>query len=455
MSNFTNTVSEKFLNTVNRFWMFDNTSDVVVGFSGGADSVCLLHLLNSFKNTFGYKLKAVHVNHGIRGDEAARDECFAESFCKMFKIPFECVRINCIEEAKNSKESLEECGRRLRYEIFNSFSGENSKIATAHNANDNAETIIFNIARGTTIKGLSGIPFVRDNVVRPLLLCSRNEIEGYCKENNLDFIVDSTNLCDDYTRNKIRHSVLPVIEELNPSYLESFASLSDNAYAVSDFLKIQADSLLNSARKNDWVFDREVLLKGHESVVCEAIFKAYYEFSGKKLDNKKVKSIYELLSVCGRKQIYGNDFVEVKRENLRFYKVTSVKIGKMIPVKALPFSVQFNDYTVNLEEFYNNSKIVNQKEYHNMIDFDTVIGNLVIRTREPGDDFTFKKRGVTKTLKKLFTEENIPIEIRDRLPVIADDSGVVWVQGFGVNKRCQPINDKGNIVIVRGEYNDK
>lgn len=455
MNNFTKIVTVKFLDTVAKYRMFENTEAVVVGFSGGADSVCLLHILNSFKNTFGYELKAVHINHGIRGDEARRDEDFAKSFCLKLKIPFVVFHYDCIEEAKQNKESVEECGRRLRYMAFNSSCDRNSKIATAHNANDNVETVIFNVARGTTVKGLSGIPFARDNIIRPLLSCSRAEIEGYCKENNLNFVTDSTNLSVDYTRNKIRHKILPVIEEINPSFTDAFSSLSNNANIVSEFLAKEAEDLITASCKGEHIYDRQLLLDSQEAVVGEVLFKAFFAFSGKSLDNKKVKALQNLLKDGGRLQLSGNNFAEVKKEYLRFYIASELSEANACFINTIPCSVQLDAFTVFLENIENNSKIVHQNHCSDMIDYDTVVGNLVLRARKAGDKFTFKKRNVSKSLKKLFNEENIPVELRDKIPVLSDDSGVVWVQGFGVTKRCSVTKDSDNIVLVRGKYNDR
>lgn len=455
MNNFTKVVSQKFLNTVNKFRMFENAETIIVGFSGGADSVCLLHLLNSFKDEFSFTVNAVHINHGIRGEEADSDQAFAKKICEDLGITFNAVSINCIKEAEITKESVEECGRRLRYQIFNSFCNCNCKIATAHNANDNAETIIFNMARGTTVKGLCGIPYVRDNIIRPVLECSRSEIEGYCRENNLSYVTDSTNLSDEYTRNMIRHQVLPVIEKVNPSFLSAFTSLSDSACCVTEYISDNAELLLQKAKTDENIYRKSFLLESHYSVCSEALYRAYYKFSDKTLDNSKVKALYNLLISGGRLQLHGENFAEVKKDYIRFYKVQKGSCLEESVIESYPFSFKFKENLITLEIFNNNSKIVNEIRYNNMINYDAVVGKLVLRTRKAGDKFTFGKRGITKSLKKLFTEENVPVELRDEIPVISDDVGVVWVYGFGVTKRCLPICECGNIVLVRGENNDR
>ncbi len=455
MSNFTDVVKEKVLKAVNEYKMLENTDEIIVGFSGGADSVCLLHILNSFKDKFGYFLKAVHINHGIRGDEAKRDENFAKEFCLKYDIPFHVFTFNCIEEAQKNKETLEECGRRLRYESFNKVCGKKSKIATAHNANDNAETIIFNITRGTSVKGLCGIPFVREIIIRPLLYCSRKEVEGYCKENALDFVTDSTNSEVEYTRNKIRHLILPVLEEINPSYISSFIALSDNAKIVTDYLINDTKDLIQKARIGDFIYGKNILLNADKAIVYEMFCSEFSKYCNLVLDRKKVYSLYELLVNGGRLQIYGNIFAEVKKDYFRFYRTSEIVSENDIIITSFPFEKQFGNYTINLEKNTKYSKIVNQIDAVDVIDCNTVSGNLILRTRKAGDDFTFPKRKVTKSLKKLFIEENIPIEIRNEIPVISDDIGVVWVYGFGVTKRCCADKHSDNIILVRGKNNDR
>ena len=455
MNNFTVLVKEKVLKALYDHNMLDNTEEVVVGFSGGADSVCLLHILNSVKDDFGFSIKAVHINHGIRGEEADADEDFARNFCLNLNVPFDFFKFDCINDAETNKETLEECGRRVRYESFNRVCGQKSKIATAHNANDNAETMIFNITRGTSVKGLCGIPFVRDNIIRPLLYCSRKEIEGYCKDNNLEFVTDSTNLTDEYTRNKIRHLVMPVLEEINPAYLSSFNSLSDNAKNVTDFLKNKAECLIAQSKIGDFAYNRTILLGADKSIVSEMLYSEFFAYSRLRLDAKKIEALYDLLYKSGRLQLYGNLYAEVKKDYFRFYQIKETVLNNKIDVSNIPFEITFGDYHVDIEKITNNSKIVNHFGKVDMIDYNAISGHLVLRNRMAGDKFTLPKRNVTKTLKKLFMEENIPIEKRNKIPVLCDDNGVVWVLGFGVDKRCIATNDCDNIMLVRGEYIDR
>ncbi|MBO5856977.1 MAG: tRNA lysidine(34) synthetase TilS, partial [Clostridia bacterium] len=181
-------VREKAKKAIEKHKMLNKGDTVVVGLSGGADSVCLLHFLNSIKTEYNLTIISAHINHGIRGEEAEKDALFSKTFSENLNVDFRLLKVDCVNEAKKNGETVEEAGRRIRYEFFNSLIGkENSVIATAHNSNDNMETIIFNITRGSSLNGAKGIPPKREIIIRPLIFCTREEIEGYCKENSLEF----------------------------------------------------------------------------------------------------------------------------------------------------------------------------------------------------------------------------------------------------------------------------
>nr|MBR2040323.1 tRNA lysidine(34) synthetase TilS [Clostridia bacterium] len=226
------------LDTVSAYSLFKKGDVVTVALSGGADSVALLYALNQLKNDLGITLKAVHLNHQIRGDEALRDESFVKDFCDSLNIELICERIDVPQFAKSNNLSLETAARKARYNLFERVN--EGAIATAHTASDNLETLLLNLARGTSLDGLCGIPVKRDYIVRPIISATREDIENYCKDNNLKFVTDSTNLTDDYTRNKIRHKIVPVLKEINPKAELSALKTSKSLTEASAFLKQEA-----------------------------------------------------------------------------------------------------------------------------------------------------------------------------------------------------------------------
>lgn len=452
MIDYTRVVKDKLFSAVSDYSMLDSCDSIVVGFSGGADSVCLLHLLKSLEDDLSVKVSAAHINHGIRGDEAQRDEAFCRDFCEKYEIPFNLKRIDCISLAREYGETVEERGRKERYSFFDTLCLSNRfKIATAHNSNDNAETVIFNLCRGTAIKGAGGIPPVRNNIIRPLICCSREEIEGYCKENNLVYMTDSTNLSDDYTRNNIRHNVLPVLERVNSAYLDKIREFSDFASELSVYLRQTAEEKLCEATIESGVYDVNYLLSFSKIICLECIVVALSRFSDVSLTRQKILEIYDLLSENGRIQICGNIFCEVIKNKLRFYECCNRCDGKVIVGTSSDNEFFYNGYKVKLSRYSKYSKNVNKNILDNLVDCDKIVGNLYLSTRSQGDEFTYHNRKVTKSLKKLFNELGVPIEKRDVLPILYDDEGVVWVFGVGTNSRCRVIDYATNIIFVTGE----
>ena len=235
-------MEQKVLDTIKKYNLIEEGDRVVIGVSGGPDSISLLDILNKFKQNkiLNFEIIVAHINHQIR-EEANDDEEYVQDYCEKNKIKFYSKRIDVIKYANNNKIGLEEAGRNLRYEFFDEIlQKENAnKIAIAHNKNDKAETIIMNIIRGTGISGLKGIePIREEKYIRPLLKCDRDEIEEYCKTNNLNPRIDKTNFENDCTRNKIRNIVLPYIKkEFNYNIIETINRLSEVATETENYLK--------------------------------------------------------------------------------------------------------------------------------------------------------------------------------------------------------------------------
>ena len=225
-------MKDKVRNTILEFDMIpQKPCKVTVALSGGADSVALLYSLYLLKDELGLSLSACHVNHNLRGEESDGDELFVRRLCRMLDIPLY-VRNIRVSDYAGKHESIELVARRIRYDFFSEL-GTDRLIATAHTASDNCETVLINLIRGTALSGLCGIPPKRDNVIRPLIDCTREEIEGFCRKYSLGYVTDSTNLSDDYTRNKLRLNVIPVLKKINPSLMASVGRMS-HSVALDD-----------------------------------------------------------------------------------------------------------------------------------------------------------------------------------------------------------------------------
>ena len=258
---------------------------ILVAFSGGADSSALLYMLATYAKINGGRIYAAHVNHMIRGEEADRDEEFCKKFSDSLGVELFVCRRDVPEYAKRTSQSVETAARQVRYEFFDSIMQEHGIpiLATAHNANDNLETIIFNICRGCGLTGVSGIPESRPckhgTVVRPILYMSRAEILDFCKQNSLDFVTDSTNTDTDYTRNKIRAQIVPILTEINSAAVENAARLSQSLREDSACLESLSDWFFEEMN-DDGSFEIEKILGSPAAVTNRAISSLYYAVSG-------------------------------------------------------------------------------------------------------------------------------------------------------------------------------
>ena len=239
-------MKQKILQTIKKYNLIENGDGIVIGVSGGPDSICLLHVLNELKNELNFKIYVAHINHMIR-EEADEETEYVKEFCENLGIECYIKRIDVVKIANNLKRGTEETGRQIRYEFFNEVLEKttSNKIATAHNNNDKVETILMNILRGSGISGLKGIEAIRDNkYVRPLIETSREEIEQYCKDNNLNPRIDKSNSENIYTRNKVRNVVIPYIkQEFNPNILKTINRLSEVSTEENEYLnKVTAET---------------------------------------------------------------------------------------------------------------------------------------------------------------------------------------------------------------------
>lgn len=411
-----------------QYSLFGGTKLITVACSGGADSMALLHALQSIAEEYGFTVKAAHFNHLIRGEEADRDEAFVRNYCSRCGIEFVAGRSNVPEYAAENNLSVELAARKLRYEFLLKVSN-GGVVATAHHAGDNLETMLFNLVRGTALAGLCGIPPKRDIYIRPLILCSREEIEKYCNENGIEYVTDSTNLSDEYSRNRLRHHVVPELKAVRSSVETAAARTAQSLTEDEEFLS------QISLQEYEKRFDKGALIiagfdKLPRAVAKRVLKKYWYDKLGENPDFLHITEIYECC-INGGKCSLPCDMFAVSKNGKLCIESSEEKVSTR-------FSVEISEESADLLK--KNRKIHNLL-LKNSIDCDKIIGKLVLRTREEGDRVLIKGRGGTKTLKKLYNEYKIPLYERENLPILADENGIVWIAKIGVAERCA-VNEK-------------
>ena len=426
-----------------------------MGLSGGADSMALFHLLYANKEKLDIKLVALHVNHGLR-NESDSEEVFITDYCK--KLGVECVvkKLDMGSSAKPQGLSTEMWARKLRYEFFEAEAEKyGAKIATAHSLSDRCETVIFNLCRGTSLKGMCGIPAVRGNIIRPLINCTRTDIETYCTDNNIEYVTDKTNFSEEYSRNKIRLKVVPVLKQINPKTEQLIGDFSQEMEQIYTFLTQLSDTLYrNSISLNG--FHLETIQK-QDDVVIKFFLRNILERYGC-LSKENINDILQGIRTGGFCRQLSKDIVcQIKNGYLTFFKPkvsVKEKNTEIIPIETGETAVFMGDEyiirEISMQELEKNKKI--DKNYlNNCIDCDTINCKLFLRTRRTGDSFTFSDRKVTKTLKKLFTEDKIPLKLRDSLAVLTDGENVIWLENYGTNKSWRVNADTKRVLVLENK----
>ena len=440
---------KKARNTIEKYHMFPRNAKIVVGLSGGADSVALLHVLCSLEKE--WNITAVHVHHGLRGEEADRDAAFAEKFCEALGVPCIVRKYDVRAEAKARKLGEEETGRLLRYEAFREVAGEDGYISVAHHRKDQAETVLMRLCRGTGLTGLVGMSPVNGNICRPLLFCSRQEIEQYCKENGLNWQEDATNQEETYTRNKLRLRVLPLLEEIHPKAVEHISETAELLALEEDFLEQQASACYEAVKLNgtEVALDRKKLCELHPAMKKRVLRKAMAEFCSADVSQVQIEALEDLLQKETGKS---RDFLEgIHAENRYDALVFSVKKEKTAGYQvALPLgeTVLIPEMGLNIMAWTGEKEEL-LPEDRKCFDFDKVEGELSCRTRRTGD-FISLKNG-RKKIKDLFIDEKIPREEREIFPLIAVGEEVLWAVGLRASERHQPDEGTKEYLYVRIE----
>lgn len=461
-------VFNKVLKTINSFSMIEKNDVIIVGVSGGADSVCLLHIIKRLSGIFNLKIAVVHINHGIRGKDSDDDQEYVQKLCENMKVDFFSFFIDIKKDAKEFSSSEEEAGRIFRYKCFYEVCGKfkNAKIAVAHNKNDNAETIIMRFIRGTGIKGLCGIPPVRKNIIRPLINCERYEIENYCEENNLDFRTDITNTMDIYTRNKIRLKLFPWISEnLNKNII---STLSKNAGVISEeeeFLEKLAEKAFYECAFCDSDFSKAVVIDTEKFKIFDDVIKRrvirkacrFFLEDLKDISYNHTNMVLKLSENVTGKNIslpsgiyaekkYGHLIISKNDGKNSFYRKDPLYFDCVLMYNKI-IRIDETGYTVVLSEkdyceFFNKSPYVSI-----CINKSKIRGNVRIRTRVQGDKIFVRNVG-NKKLKNIFSEKKINASERKKILIVCDDENVISAVGIYVSDIYKYYEEEGKKINI-------
>lgn len=444
--------------------MLDANDRIVVGVSGGADSVCLLLMLEELKRLYDLELFVVHINHGLRGEEAMRDENYVKTLCNSLGVSCHAYQVDVTGYVKKNKCSTEEAGRILRYQCFEQEYKERhcNKIAIAHNKNDIAETVLLNLTRGTGLKGLVGIEPVREKLIRPLLCVTRDEIEEYLCSRNIGYCIDSTNLEDIYSRNKIRNNVLPELASINEQVVTQIARCASGISEIESYLKKQTNELFERIVSvvNGQYFVNVSKLRESEIVLSKRVVRdAIYACSGKRKDieEKHILSVLALQEKEVGKQIN----LPYRMVAVREYEEIVIKCKNNVEKKnqskelnqaiEAPKQYDFPDIGIKLivEVLeYEKNMIIPKNRCTKWFDYDKIKNTIFLRYRKQGDFLVINSKGNAKTIKSLFIDEKIPRERRDQIPMLCDGSHVMWVLGSRISEEYKITEQSKKILVV-------
>ena len=410
---------------------------IVFGLSGGADSVTLLHCLYSLKQELRFDLYAVHVHHGMRGAEADRDRDFAKQLCRDFDVPFDCYTYDVPTLAQEHGKGLEEMGRELRYKAFNEVASRFpcAYIATAHTADDHIETVLLHLCRGCGLHGLTGLPAQRENVIRPLIDCRRSEIEAYCQQCGLSYVTDSTNADDTYTRNRVRHQLIPLLSEIHPNAEQAVLRLAEQAKQTERYLQTVTKPIVRKMKTEDPCrFRREPLLSA-DSFLQKFILQELIRDHRIAVSESHILTMHDAVKSGGTVVLPNAITFEVSRSF-----ITLIENRATVDVYCTE---------VLTREEYEQKLNISKELFKNCCDYDMICGDVRVRNRKEGDAYRPAGRGCKKTLRKLFNENEIPKTTRSTVPLVCDDQGIVIVGGFGCDERVALTPNTTRVLVLK------
>ncbi|MFA3782637.1 tRNA lysidine(34) synthetase TilS [Melioribacteraceae bacterium 4301-Me] len=445
-------IEQKVLKFIDDNCLIEKGDSILIALSGGPDSIFSLFFLNKYKKKFNVKLAAFHVNHKLRGKEADNDEEFCKKICSDLSIQFSSVKVNVRAYAKKNKISVEQAARKLRYDSLQKYADKHgfNKILTAHNLDDNAETILLNLFSGTGINGIAGIPIKRENIIRPVLCLSKKEIIQYLDKHKINYRIDSTNITDDYKRNFIRNNIVPLIKSKINSSFES--ALFRSSKIVEENLKL-FETLVQR------IIDKFIVIKKNEiSIYLKILDEIDKEHLGqilKKIFTEKLKIEFSykvhvaLISLIekqtGKKINLSNNYIALReRDKILIYK--NQEKDKQQQILKIGQSVNFNGKEIHLEETKNFNGDFSSNGKVEFISGDKIEENFVLRCWKAGDKFIPLGMKNLKKVSDFLNEQKIPAKEKKTWPVLVNRNNIVWVVGLRIDDRYK-IDSKTKKII--------
>lgn len=442
---------------------------VLVALSGGADSVCLLSVLKKLSGELGFEVCAAHLNHMIRGAEADRDEAYAAEFCTALGVGFYAERTDVPAISKERGISEELAGRETRYAFFDRLCECHgfTKVATAHNKNDRAETVLMRMIRGTGIEGLGSIKYKRDNIIRPLLDVERYDIEEYCRREGLKFCTDSTNADSDYTRNRVRNELMPMLRDsFNPSIIDSLCRLADNAAEDAEFINGYANRLYNRInsplkKKKPVLLDIKSLKMVDKGIRSRLILIAARDVMGDgyRLERVHTEAVTSLLDrETGASEVLPSGLlVSVKYGWLEF--ITAEEEAERRVRHDFLYEIEAEDTSeidnLGVKLCITSPEVMPSKNQM-ILDYDMIEGKMIsIRNRRAGDKIVLFSDGRRRKLKDYWIDKKVPREERDKIPLLCVGREIAAIIGDRVAENYKIKKDtKRGLLITYGEYNE-
>ena len=447
---------DKVLKYVKEQHMLEAGDCVVAGVSGGADSICLFFMLLEIRKVIPIEIRVVHVNHLIRSDAAA-DADYVRHICAMHDIPFTLVEKDVEVLAQRLHISTEEAGRNVRYEAFYRELGTGKgKIAVAHNKNDCCETFLFHLFRGSSLKGLTGIRPVRDKIIRPLMCLDRAEIEKFLQERTIHYCIDSTNLEDNYTRNRIRHHILETaVREISPAAVNHISNACDRvseAYDLIEDITRQGYEACVKVTKGNYHIEEADFVKLHKTIQGYVLMEVLSRAAGssRDLETVHIRQLETLMEnqcgrmirlpyrLCARRDytgicIYREKGAELQEQQLQETVLPQEACMRLLEGEQVDLLLnehqRFRLKIVSKGKFGSEFQNIPQKKYTKWIDYDKIKDNVVVRTRKPGDYLTVNAKYQRKSLKTYFIDNKIPQAERSHIWLVTDGSHVIWIVG--------------------------